>query len=100
MHIEILGFDGCPNTPKFRERVTEAAQAFAPIRSIMVEYVDQEALPEDDVRRGYPTPTALVEGQDLFGLPAPTSPAMGCRIYPGGLPTAEQITAKLSALDD
>ena len=32
----------------------------------MIEIIDQETLPADDVRRGYPTPTILVRGADLW----------------------------------
>jgi hypothetical protein len=95
MQIEILGFAGCPHTPEFRRRVEAAAERIGHAR---VRYVDQERLAEHDLRRGYPTPTALVDGRDLFGLPAPVSPAMGCRVYDGGLPTVDAIVARLRAM--
>ncbi len=90
--IEVLGFAGCPNTPPFKERVEAAAKA---VGGFEVIYIDQESLPEDDLRRGYPTPTALVGEDDLFGLPKPESPSMGCRMYPGGLPTTDEIASQL-----
>lgn len=92
VNIELLGFDGCPNTPAFRERVEQAATEVGGYRVI---YIDQESLPADDLRRGYATPTALVDGEDLFGLPRPQTPAMGCRMYPGGLPSVEEIAVQL-----
>jgi hypothetical protein len=58
--------------------------------------VNQETLPESDIRRGWPTPTILVDGHDLFGMPAPSAPAMGCRVYPGGVPSAEEIRSRLA----
>lgn len=93
MKIEILGFEDCPNTPAFRERVGEAVQ-MASVQASVV-YIDQQSLPENDARRGYPTPTVLVDGRDLFGMPVPTSPAMGCRVYAGGLPDVKEITRRL-----
>ncbi len=94
MKIEVLGFAGCPNTPPFTERVEAAAEA---VGGFQVVYIDQESLAEDDLRRGYATPTALVGGNDIFGMPKPISPSMGCRMYPGGLPTADEIAARLRA---
>lgn len=93
--IEFLGFQGCPNTPILRGRLRAALAAvdshwaFADI--------DQEALAKDDVRRGYATPTILVNGRDLYGLPVPGEPSMGCRIYPGGLPSTQSILERLKA---
>jgi hypothetical protein len=42
--------------------------------SAVVQSVIVEMLPQSDVRRGYPTPTLLCRGQDLFGMPRPTPP--------------------------
>ena len=92
IQVEVLGFGDCPNTPEFLRRVQVAATR---VDGARVVYVDQEALPEHDVRRGYPTPTALANGRDLFGLPAPTTPSMGCRMYEDGLPDEDAITARL-----
>ncbi len=65
--------------------------------------IDQEVLPPGDPRRGWPAPTILVNGVDLFGMAAPTpgARAMGCRLYEGGgAPSPERIAARLSAMRD
>lgn len=93
--IEVLGFEGCPNTPATLAN-TRAAVARLGLGA-SVAYIDQERLPEGDVRRGWPTPTVLVDGRDLFGMPQPTSAAMGCRLYPGGAPSVDEIAARLRA---
>ena len=94
--IELLGFEGCPNTPAmFASAKAAVAQLGWKTRVV---YVDQPALAADDLRRGYPTPTLLVNGRDLFGLPRPTKPDMGCRIYPGGVPDAKAIAEKLRTI--
>jgi hypothetical protein len=36
--------------------------------------VDQDTLPETDVRRGYPTPTLLFADRDIFGMSVPEPP--------------------------
>ncbi len=86
--IEFLYFEGCPNTPALGDRLAEAGRSFNPI--------DMTTLPGDDIRRGYGSPTILINGHDLFGAPVPNSPNMSCRIYPDGLPTTQAIIAKLN----
>jgi hypothetical protein len=93
MTIEVLGFEGCPNTPQTKANVEKAVAALG--IAAIVAYVDQQKLPVNDRRRGWPSPTVLVEGRDLFGLEQPTSTAMGCRMYSGGVPTTTEILAAL-----
>ncbi len=72
MRIELLTRDGCRNTPAMRDHLREALRrlgADAPFATL-----DIGRLPGSDPRRGYSTPTVLVESRDLFGLPTPTRP--------------------------
>ena len=94
--IELLGFPGCPNTPTLRANLSAALVSIG--RGWTFTDINQETLPERDLRRGYPTPTVLVNGRDLFGMAAPTAAGMGCRVYPGGVPDASTLAAKLSAV--
>lgn len=57
---------------------------------------DQQALAAGDLRRGYPTPTILLNGRDLFGPPEPTTPTMSCREYAGGVPSTKDIAARVT----
>ncbi|MBL8765166.1 MAG: hypothetical protein JNM07_12945 [Phycisphaerae bacterium] len=91
--IELLGFPGCPNTPAMRANLKAALTAVG--KGWTVKDTNQEQLPEGDLRRGYPTPTILVNGRDLYGLPVPTAPGMGCRLYAGGVPDVQDIASKL-----
>lgn len=93
--IELLGFEGCPNTPELRDNLGAALASIG--KGWAFTDTDQEKLPEGDLRRGYPTPTILVNGRDLYGLPVPTAPSMGCRMYPGGVPDAEELASKIKA---
>jgi hypothetical protein len=92
VRIELLGFEGCPHTPEFRARLRAAGVAFTE--------VDITALPAGDPRRGWPAPTVLVGGSDLMGAAGPAAGgAIGCRVFPGGgLPSAEEIRARIAAI--
>jgi hypothetical protein len=91
--IELLGFPDCPNTPELRDNLAAALSSMG--KGWTFTDTNQEKLPESDLRRGWPTPTILVNGRDLFGMPAPVAPSMGCRMYPGGVPDAETIARHL-----
>lgn len=93
--IELLGFPDCPNTPELRASLTTALASIG--TGWTFTDTNQEKLPEGDLRRGWPTPTILVNGRDLFGMPAPTAASMGCRMYAGGVPGASEIAAQLRA---
>ncbi len=94
--IELLGFPDCPNTPIMRDNLTAALAAIG--RGWTFAETNQELLPEGDIRRGYATPTVLVDRRDLFGLPVPTGTSLGCRIYPGGVPGADAIADGIRAV--
>ena len=93
VQVLVLGFDGCPNTPELLYRVKCAATASG--RDLDVVYVDQQGLKEDDLRRGWPAPTVLVNDADLMGMKRPSQLALGCRLYQHGLPSEEVLAAKL-----
>lgn len=95
--VELLGFASCPNTPVMDERLRDALRRLGADAAVM--HIDQEVLAEDDLRRGYPAPTVLVDGRDLFGAPTPESPSLGCRMYQGlgGVPSVHELTRQLDA---
>ena len=95
MKISLLGFDGCPLTPRMKRRLEQAISQLE-LRPELVQ-IDQQTLDASDLRRGYPAPTILVNGSDLFGMPPPTSPSMGCRMYdgPDGVPSIDDLVARL-----
>ncbi len=90
--IEFLYFDGCPNTPQLREYLEAALEQ----SNDSFTAIDLTQLPDTDIRRGYGSPTILVNGHDLFDIPEPTSSNMSCRTYPSGLPNTQTLIAKLS----
>jgi len=93
--IEVLGFEDCPNTPQMRANVERAVRQLGIAASVV--YVDLMKLPESDRRRGWPAPTALVNGYDLFGMPRPQGRETGCRTYSGGAPSEREIEDALAA---
>lgn len=100
MKIELLGFPSCPDTPALRDNLRaalEGAKEGVAEGRTFVE-INQASLPESDLRRGWPTPTILVNGRDLFGMEAPANASMGCRVYPDGVPDAARISKRLNAL--
>lgn len=96
MNIELLGFRNCPNTPAMRRNLQAALKSVGD--GLTFDDINQETLPTGDLRRGWPTPTVLVNGVDLFGMTAPNSPSMGCRVYAGGVPNTDDIAARVRAL--
>lgn len=94
--IELLGFPTCPNTPAMRDNLRAALRSVG--GGLTFQDVNQESLPASDLRRGWPTPTVLVDGRDLFGMAPPSAPTMACRSYPGGVPSAATIASQLREL--
>jgi len=37
------------------------------------------------------SPTILINGQDMSGVPVPAEPRMACRFYPDGLPSFQEF---------
>lgn len=72
LHLEFLTRDGCKNTPVMLENLKTAIAE----GQIAADYtvIQQGALSQDDPRVGYPTPTILLNGKDIFDLPVPTPP--------------------------
>lgn len=87
--LTLLYFDGCPHEAGVFRAATEAARRLGEGWSII--RIDLASLPTDDPRRGYGSPTILLNGSDLGGLPEPGSSSLGCRYYPDGPPTVEMI---------
>jgi hypothetical protein len=71
-HLAFLTRDGCRNTAEMRANLDAALIA----QGWPTDYlcIDIGKLPDSDVRTGYPTPTLLYKGRDLFGMPVPQPP--------------------------
>ena len=70
--LVFLTRDGCINTPDMVNNLDDALKALGWPNDY--QYINLGTLRSTDSRTGYPTPTVLYKGRDLFGLPAPRRP--------------------------
>lgn len=66
--LVLLTRGGCTGTPAMRKNLDAAMQK---LDGWSYEVVDLASLPQGDRRKGYPTPTLLRDGKDVFGMRAP-----------------------------
>src|SRR4051795_11968874 len=70
--LTFLTRDGCVNTPDMVNSLDDALKSLG-LRDDYV-YINIGKLKAPDVRTGYPTPTVLWKGRDIFGMPVPKPP--------------------------
>jgi len=71
-NLTFLTREGCVNTSIMRKNLDGALRTLGWKTDYQV--IDIGTLPSTDVRTGYPTPTLLWQGRDVFGMPAPKPP--------------------------
>lgn len=89
IEIEVQYFNDCPNSAEMIRRIKEAIngnEEEIEYREILVKDNDHA---EKVKFRG--SPTLLINGNDIEGLPEPEKPAMMCRYYSNGLPEIQNI---------
>ena len=89
LKIEVQYFNGCPNADVMIRRIKEAISIFA-------EEVDCREVIVDTPKKAQKykfrrSPTVLINGIDLEGLPEPTEGNLSCRYYKDGVPSVETI---------
>lgn len=94
MRIEVLYFDGCPNSAEACHR-TEAALAALGWGTVAVMMRQMRTAEDAEGTAFAGSPTISVDGRDIFPGAAPTS-ELSCRIYQtpnglAGLPTVGQL---------
>ena len=70
--LTFLTRDDCINTPDMVNNLDDALKSLGLPNDYA--YINIGTLPKKDVRTGYPTPTVLWKGRDVFGMPAPKPP--------------------------
>ena len=93
IRLEFQYFEGCPNHKKMSDNLTEALKGLEDkieLRNILVE-------DEETARRiGFiGSPTLLVNGKDLEGVPSREHPSLSCRFYPNSVPSVDFIKEKI-----
>lgn len=87
--LEFQYFESCPNHVKLQNNLTEAIKGLEDKIEIEKVLVENEVTAMQVKFRG--SPTLLINGEDLLGMPAPEEPSLACRYYPKGIPTSEEI---------
>lgn len=91
--LEFQYFEDCPNYKRMRNHLQRALQGIENEIELIETPVEDE---ETAVRvRFRGSPTLLINGEDLEGMPAPANPFFACRFYPNGIPSAEAINKKI-----
>ena len=67
--IEFLGRSDCIHSPKMEKNLIAALSVSGLEKKY--KYIDLASLPAEDYRRGYGTPTVLINGEDLYGMSKP-----------------------------
>ena len=74
--LALLARSDCVYLLQFRSQLNDALNVLG--ASMGYNLIDMDALPATDARRGYPSPTLLWRGKDIFGMPVPTPPFRSC----------------------
>lgn len=96
--IIIQHFHGCPNGPKMIDSLKQAILGYEDKISFSELIIDTPELAKKYNFRG--SPTLLIQGIDIEGMPAPEDAALTCRFYPDGLPSSGKIRNKIKNLID
>ena len=70
--LVFLTRDGCVNTPDMVNNLDAALATLKLPKDF--QFINIGTLAATDARTGYPTPTVLWKGKDIFGMPAPKPP--------------------------
>ena len=80
VHVEVLHHEGCPLFASALELVRDCVRESG-VDAVLSERVAQ-----------YPSPTVLVEGRDVMGVPGDGMPVDACRL---DLPTRDRVVDAL-----
>lgn len=87
---------GCPHAEQALDLVRQYKERHKNTITKFIEVKDDLQARSTNFRG---SPTILINGQDMAGIPVPAEPRMACRFYPDGLPSIqefEKIVQKLT----
>lgn len=87
--LEFQYFEDCPNHKQMRANLYEAIIGIESNIELVEIPVEDEQTAAHVQFRG--SPTLLVNGKDVEGMPAPINPFFACRFYPNGIPSSMDI---------
>lgn len=94
--IEYQYFEGCPNHEKLHNNLLEAIKYLEGKVDIKYILVDNDETARSIGFRG--SPTLLINGEDIEGMPPPSEPSLSCRFYKGGVPAKNDIKNKITSI--
>lgn len=89
LKLEFQYFEGCPNHIVMQNNISEAIKGLKDKIDLFKILVEDEATAKQVGFRG--SPTLLIDGEDINGMPAPDHPKLACRFYPNGIPSSNEI---------
>lgn len=87
--LEFQYFEDCPNHKKMSDNLNEAIKGLEEKIELKKYLVEDEKTAKKVSFRG--SPTLLINGKDIEGIPAPEEPSLACRFYVNGIPGADKI---------
>ncbi|MBS3944764.1 MAG: DUF2703 domain-containing protein [Melioribacter sp.] len=91
--LELQYFEGCLTHIKLENNLKEAVNGLEDKVEIEKVLVNDEAKARQVKFRG--SPTLLVNGEDIEGIPLLESPSLSCRFYSKGIPSSQSILKKI-----
>jgi hypothetical protein len=89
LKLELQYFEECPNHMKMSNNINEATKSLEDKIEIINVLVEDEETAKKVSFRG--SPTLLINGEDIEGIPAPEEAALACRFYANGIPSSDEI---------
>jgi hypothetical protein len=87
--LEFQYFEDCPNHIKMQNNISEAIKGLEDKIELTKVLVEDEETAKKVFFRG--SPTLLINGEDIEGVPTLAEPSLSCRFYVNGIPNEDKI---------